>query len=79
MSTIPIHGTWTVTVSDEHSQALFKAIRVLSAEQETLNRWGFHSAELGLAIDDLTELLERCADAKRRRIEFRSQGEWVAA
>jgi hypothetical protein len=70
--TLTIPGTFTVRASTEHTTAIYKAIRILEAEQATLNRWGFHSAELGLAIEDLTELMERMTDAARLNIGRRA-------
>jgi hypothetical protein len=57
----------TVRFDTEHLQFVNRALAALEAERAACERWGIHSIELTLAIDDGTELRDRMTDANKDR------------
>jgi len=60
----------TVRYEPEHERAVGRALAALHAERATAERWGIHSVELTIAIDDLEELRDRM-QAERTQVRDR--------
>lgn len=60
----------TVKFEAEHLRSVDRALAALNAERETAERWGIHSVELTLAINDLEELRDRMV-AERAEVRGR--------